>query len=152
MGIEVYFIMAFIGIITYFFWKWLFTRAVKDPKKRNIAIWVSTIVGTPILYLLIIISIFAAMSYYPEHDFDSVKWKNDSEKRYELTEDLIDSKMLIGKSPKEVEYLLGKADGIYNNIWVYDVGFVPALANIDPDIVEITFRNNKVASITQRGT
>jgi hypothetical protein len=152
MGIEVYFILLFIGVITYFFWRWALTKAIKNPRRRKITIWTTTIVGTPIIYVLIVFITFAAMNYYPEYDFDSVKWKNDKENRYELTKDLIDSRLLIGKSKNEVEQVLGKADSSDDNILVYDVGFVPTFANIDPDIIIITIKNNKVVSVIQRNT
>lgn len=152
MGLEVYFILLFIGVLTFFFWKWVFRKFLKNPKKRKIAIWVSTIVGTPILYATLIWSIFAASAYYPHREFDSEKWKNETHTRYELTDDLISRKLLIDKSKKEVEQLLGKGVNFESNQWVYYVGFVPGMFSIDPYIIEITFKNNKVINVKQRST
>ncbi|MEJ5995219.1 hypothetical protein WG904_12390 [Pedobacter sp. Du54] len=152
MGIEVYFILLLIGSVTFFFWKWLLTKGVKNPRKRKIAIWACTIIGTPILYLFIVWLAIFALSYYPDHKFDSEKWKNEPESRYELTKSLIGSKLLIGKSKREVEQLLGKTYDFKSNLWIYNVGFVPGLFNIDPDILEISFKNDKVVNVKRRGT
>ncbi len=152
MSIEVYFILLFIGFITFFFWRWLFKKLIKNTRNRKMAIWASTIIGTPIIYTSIILLFIAALFYYPEYKFDPEKWKNSPEKRYELTDDLINRKLLIGKSKNEVAKLLGIPLDFKSNVWVYVLGFVPALFNIDPDILEISFKNGRVIGVKQRNT
>lgn len=125
---------------------------IKNQKTRKIVILGSTIIGTPVLYVTIIWSIFVLATYYPKHEFDSEKWKNEKRIRYELTNDLITSELLLGKSKKEVEQLLGETSKFERNEWVYDVGFIPGMFNIDIDIIEISFKNNKVTNVKQRST
>lgn len=117
--------------------------------QRKIAIWASTIIGAPILYISII---WLIITYYPKHKFSFEKWKNQQETRYELTDDLINSKLLIGMQKSKVAQLLGKPSDLESNIWVYNVGFVPRLFNIDLDILEVCFENNKVVKVKQRRT
>lgn len=152
MSIEVYFILAIIGFCTFFICKSIFNKFIKEPKKKRIAIWLTTIIGTPIIYVLIILTFIFSISYYTEKNFDSKTWKNDVENRFELSGDLINSGLLIGKTKKQVEQILGKPEDFKADLWVYDLGFVPSLGNIDPDILEITFKNGKVIKVIQRNT
>ena len=46
---------------------------IKNQKTRKIVILGSTIIGTPVLYVTIIWSIFVLATYYPKHEFDSEK-------------------------------------------------------------------------------
>ena len=150
ISIEVYLIVIVIGICTYFFWSWLFKKTIKDNKKRKIATWCSTIFLSPIIYILIMLSFFYFLTYYPTYDFDKEKWKSNSENRYELSEDIIESKILIGKTKTEVIEILGEPDGNKEeNYWSYYLGYVPSLFNIDPDFLDINFENNKVVTVKQ---
>jgi hypothetical protein len=36
--------------------------------------------------------------------------------------------------------------------WAYDVGFVPGLFNIDPDVLDIYFKDGKVERVGQHET
>ena len=149
-SIEVYFIIIIIGIVTFFFWRWLFKKLITDTKKRKIATWFTTIFVTPVIYILIILAFVFSASYYPTHDFNKQKWVSDSEKRYELSENLIESKILIGKTKKEVTEILGEPDGSkQENYWSYYLGFKPSIGGIDPDYLDIEFKNDKVITVGQ---
>ena len=90
------------------------------------------------------------MSYHPNYDFDKEKWLANKEKRYEFSQDIIDSKMLIGKTKSEVLQILGdKIDNEQNDNWSYDLGFKPGFANIDPDVLDIEFKKGKVVDVVQ---
>ncbi len=91
-----------------------------------------------------------SITYYPKYSFDKNKWMNDKEERYELSGDLIKSKMLLGKTKQEVIQLLGD-EGKTNdeNTWNYKLGFRPELFNIDPDYLEIEFKDNMVVEVIQ---
>ncbi|MCO5945661.1 hypothetical protein [Mucilaginibacter flavidus] len=149
-SIEVYFILAILGLPVFFIWRRIFKNRDMQSRTKRIITWIATIVSTPILYVGIMLLIFMAMEYYPKHDFDRSAWVNDKDERYEYSDDIIDSKMLIGKSKAEVRKILGD-DGNVNdsNDWYYSLGFRPELFNIDPDSMEITFKNNKVISVQQ---
>jgi len=74
--------------------------------------------------------------------------------RYELTKDLIDSEILIGKTKAAIIAILGTDIGneTDEDLWYYDIGLVSSTGNIDPDILEISFKNGKVILVTQRST
>ncbi len=90
------------------------------------------------------------VGYYPTRNFDETVWRTDKEKRYEMTSDIIDRELLIGKTKEEIEKTLGGDYFKYNEShWGYGVGFVPGLFNIDPDILDIHFKDGKVESVGQ---
>jgi hypothetical protein len=96
--------------------------------------------------------IFSA-SYYPSNDFDKQEWEANVEERYKMSEDIIESKILIGKTKEEITKLLGQDFYSYNeNHIAYELGFVPGLFNIDPDVLDIYFENGKVIKVEQHQT
>ncbi len=150
VSIEVYFILIILGVPTYFFWRWVLKKFISDDKSRKVATLTATIFSTPFIYLVIVMLWIMSISYYPSADFDKQKWQNDIEKRYELTDDLIDNEVLIGKSMKQVKKLLGtdyQESG--KDRWSYYLGTKPALFAIDPDYLDIDFKNGRVIHVTQ---
>jgi hypothetical protein len=96
---------------------------------------------------------FFSMSYHPTHDFDKEKWFADKETRYELSEDIIESEMLIGKTKSEVRQILGDENNTdQSDHWSYYLGFRPGFANIDPDVLDIEFKDGKVIRVGQHET
>ena len=93
------------------------------------------------------------MSYHPTHDFDKEKWFADKETRYNLSEDIIESEMLIGKTKSEVRQILGDENNTdQSDNWSYYLGFKPGFANIDPDVLDIEFKDGKVIKVGQHET
>ena len=94
-----------------------------------------------------------SISYHPTHDFDKEKWFANKEKRYELSKNIIDSKMLIGKTKSEVRQILGdESNTDASDYWYYYLGFRPGFANIDPDVLDIEFKDGKVIKVGQHQT
>lgn len=153
VSIEVYLIFIVLGIPAFFIWRLLFKKFIKDDKRRKIAIWMATLITTPLIYIGIIMLWIFSMSYYPAHDFDKERWFLDKETRYELSEDIIDSEMLIGKTKSEVRQILGdESNADQSDHWSYYLGFRPGLFNIDPDVLDIKFKRGKVIRVKQHGT
>jgi amino acid transporter len=152
MGIEVIIINLVLAIPTYFICRLIFKR-IEDKGARRLTTWSVTIALTPIVYVGLIFVWFAFASYYPERDFDKEKWKADIEKRYEMTDDLVDNGKLIGKTKEEIKELLGQEDvNLDSSRWTYYIGFKPSIIGIDPDVLEIEFKDNKVSNCWTRGT
>jgi outer membrane protein assembly factor BamE (lipoprotein component of BamABCDE complex) len=94
-----------------------------------------------------------SLSYHPTNDFDKEKWFADKETRYELSEDIIESEMLIGKTKSQVRQILGDENNTdQSDHWSYYLGFRPGLANIDPDVLDIEFKDGKVLRVGQHET
>lgn len=152
MSFEVIIINLVISVPVYFICRKIF-KNIKDDKRKRLVIGLATIVITPVLYTGLIVAWVAALSYYPEKDFNTEKWNSDADKRYEMTDDLIESKILMGKTKQDVVNFLGQAEADFNNSqWSYYIGFKPGLINIDPDVLEIEFKDNKVVKCWTHGT
>jgi amino acid transporter len=153
VSIEVYLILFLLSIPTYFIWRWIFKKFIKEVEKRKVATWTATIIATPLIYIGLIVLWLFSMSYYPSHDFNKQKWFADKEMRYELSEDIIESEMLIGKTKSEVRKLLGDdGNSEESDHWSYYLGFRPGFANIDPDVLDIDFKEGKVIRVGQHET
>ena len=144
-----------IFLIIVFVLVWLFANTI-DKRK-----WVSLLISlalTPIAYFFVfypILNIFSG--YHHEKYFDAEAWKKKPAFRYEMANHL-KSELLIEKSKKEVELLLGESewfgwnDSIKANspeLWNYNLGFKPGALNDMQECVEIEFKNNIVTTIKQ---
>jgi outer membrane protein assembly factor BamE (lipoprotein component of BamABCDE complex) len=153
VSVEVFFILILLVIPTYYICRWLLKKYIQVEKTRKIASWTTTIIATPIIYFGIILLWLFSMSYHPTNDFDKQKWFANKETRYEISEDIIKNKMLIGKTKSEVRQLLGdEGNNNESNHWDYYLGFRPGIANIDPDVLDIEFKDGKVFKVGQHET
>lgn len=111
---------------------------------KNPFLWLTTLFVTPIIYVGLILTWISIETYYPERDFDKTKWADDIEKRYEYADDLVDNEKLIGLSRQEVKEMLGEPEHETENSMTYYIGFSPRnFIGIDPDYLEINFKDNK---------
>ena len=154
MSPEVPIIILIIAIPTYFISKWLLKKLKlgNESNRKYIAI-VPTIILTPLIYLGIIIIWIFSISYYPQQDFNKEKWDSNIEERYTMSEDIIESEMLIGKTKTEVLEILGTEYLTCDeNHITYYLGFVPGFVSIDHDVLDIYFENGRVVKVTQHQT
>ncbi len=151
MSPEVPIIVLILAIPTYFICKWLMTRLkVGNKRNRKFLAIIPTVILSPLIYVgLVMIWIFS-ISYYPTSDFDKNEWNSNIEERFKMSENIIESEILIGKTREEVIQMLGN-DFITNNESeiTYELGNVPGLFNIDPDYLDIKLKNGKVISVDQ---
>ena len=153
ISVDTYFIIIVLGIPTYYLFRWLLKKFIKVENTRNIATWTTTIIATPIIYFGIMLLWLISMSYHPTNDFDKQKWFENKKSRYEISEDIIESKMLIGKTKLEVRELLGdEGNKEESDHWNYYLGFRPGFPNIDPDVLYIEFKDGKVFKVGQHET
>lgn len=152
MGIEVLIINIVLAVPVYFVCRHLFKK-LKDSRFRQAGTWVTTILVTPVTYILLVMVLVEVLSYYPERTFDKEVWETDVENRYEIADDLIENGRLMGKSKDEIRDLLGEKEVDFNgDKWTYYIGTPPRLLQIDPDVLEIEFENDKVIKTYIRRT
>ena len=89
MGLDVIVINLILAIPTFFLCRLIFGK-IKDRGTRILTTLSTTFLLTPIVYVGLIVIWVSYVNYYPERDFDKERWKTDIEKRYEMTDDLID--------------------------------------------------------------
>ncbi len=154
MSIEVPIIVLILAIPIYFLSKWILKKwNFGNEKNRKYLAIIPSVVLSPIVYIGLIYLWIFSISYYPTNDFDKQTWKSNPEERYKMSEDIIESKILIGKTKQEIVELLGNDFYSYSeNHIAYGVGFVPGLFNIDPDVLDIYFENGKVTKVGQHET
>lgn len=153
---EVLIIMLFLSVPMFFVWRWLIGRWIKRPVPKNIAAVIVTAFAAPVVYVILIISLLSIILYYPKTEFNRKEWMRDKEIRYGMSKDIIDSKMLIGKSKKEVRQVLGN-EGSWSytgntddvDYWRYYLGFRPSIGGLDPDVLDVYFKNGKVVKVEQ---
>jgi hypothetical protein len=153
LSLEVYIINLIIGIPVFFILRWIFRKWIKNARTLKLVTWIGTLVCTPVTYIGLIVLWISITSYYPNSDFDKVKWNIAKEKRYEMSGDIIKSQMLIGKTKLEVLDILGyEGNKMESDTWYYDLGFVPRFMAIDPDVLTIIFANGKAIKVSQHET
>lgn len=150
---EIPIIALLIAVPTFLCWRWLFKKTIQTAWVRQGATWGATLVSVPLLYIAFIVAYISVVTYYPDRDFNREKWIADQETRYEYARDIIESKMLMGKTKAEVRELLGD-DGHRDtsDYWPYYLGFRPGLFNLDPDVLVIEFKEGKVVNVQQHET
>ncbi len=83
-----------------------------------------------------------------QKDFDQAAWAGIKDLRYEMKDDILESKMLENKTPTEVLQLLGEPSSkITDDIWIYDLGVSKAGFGWQFNDLKIYFQNNQVENI-----
>ncbi|HNQ27394.1 MAG TPA: hypothetical protein PKL92_05680 [Aquaticitalea sp.] len=143
-----------IFLIIVFVLVFLFVNTIDRRKWLTFTI---SIVVTPLVYFYgfyPMVNIFS--SYHHEKYFDSENWKSSPALRYEMSDDLVATKELIGRTKDDVTLLLGPYEwlswndtihGKDPNMWNYGLGIEPGALNDQKENMCITFRNNKVVDV-----
>ncbi len=147
-------IILILALPSYFVSKWVLKKLnLGTDKNRKLIALIPAIFLSPIIYIGLIYLWIFSVSYYPSNDFDKQEWETNMEERYKMSEDIMESKILIGKTKEEITELLGKDFYSYNqNHIAYEIGFVPGLFKMDPDVLDIYFENGKVTKVAQHQT
>ena len=130
---------------------------VNTIDKRKWLTFIISVVATPFIYFYgfyPMVNIFS--SYHHEKYFDSSSWKGSADLRYEMSDDLVASKELIGRTKDDVVMLLGTYewlswnDAIHDkdpNYWNYGLGIEPGAMNDMKDNMLVIFKNNRVVQV-----
>ncbi|WP_027137570.1 hypothetical protein [Gaetbulibacter saemankumensis] len=143
-------------LIIVFILVWLFANTIDKRKWLSFLI---SLVLTPIVYFYVLyplMNIFS--SYHHEKHFNVKNWKNSPALRYEMSHEIIQEELFLGKDKQQIEALLGKSewygwdDRIKENskdIWNYNLGFKPGAFNMNQECLELNFEKNKVVKVKQ---
>src|SRR6476661_6436005 len=124
MSAEVFMVCLILGIPIFFLSRWILKRSIKHNRARIVTTWTITIVGSYLLYHLLIALFILYLVYEPSRSFDQSAWKNNKNDRFEMADDLIKSRILIAKDSNQVIHVLGKPNYrlLKDNSFVYDMG------------------------------
>ncbi|MCA8831150.1 hypothetical protein [Hymenobacter pini] len=148
-----------LSVLSFFVWRWLVSKIPNNNSIHKNAFSIFMVICTsPVVFFVVLYLCLFSSVYYYKYGFDSRGWLKNPEKRYEMTTDMIESKMLIGKTKEEVSELLGDErrlewtkDGL--DCWQYYIGDKPTLgADLDPDAIDVYFKNGKVVQVYEHET
>ena len=149
-----YFLLAII-ILLYLIINWIVGKFIKKGISKTIITTVSSIILTPIVYSLFV-AIFLSFifyEYHPELKFNSIEWSENKKDRHHMRKDLIESKLLIGKTKNEIVGILGKPannfkiemDTLKN--WNYSMGSEGHGMGWKFHNLDLYFKNGKIDSV-----
>ncbi len=148
MSPEVPIIILIIAVPTFLILRWILKRFIQNKKTRNWTSIAGTIIIAPILYLVLVFSFFSYLFYEPQYDFDREKWFADKHSRFEMRDDIVESRILKGKSKSEIIELIGKpVSNDSTELWTYDLGMSGAGLGWQFNYLELTFENEQVSSV-----
>ncbi len=143
---------CFLSIPLFFLWYRLFKKYIINTKRRKLLTFLQRYSRYHLSILDQSLSGFL-LSAIIQIIVSIKKWSTNQETRYELSKDIIGSRMLIGKTKLEVLKILGDENNkIEENHWIYYLGTRPELFNIDPDMLKIEFIDGKVIKVSQHPT
>ncbi|PIQ48350.1 MAG: hypothetical protein COW03_10960 [Cytophagales bacterium CG12_big_fil_rev_8_21_14_0_65_40_12] len=151
MSFQAILFILILSIPIYLVCKWCLRKLkLGNDKNRKLIAILPTIILSPIIYSAVITLWIFSISYYPSMDFDQKTWNSSIKERYKMSKDIIESKMLIGKTKEEVVMVLGNKYASDNKESLsYELGFIPGLMNIDPSFLYIEFENGIVKNVYQ---
>ena len=149
-----YFLLVII-ILLYLIINWIVGKFIKKGISKTIITTVSSIILTPIVYSLFV-AIFLSFifyEYHPELKFNSIEWSENKKDRHHMRKDLIESKLLIGKTKNEIVEILGKPannskieiDTLKN--WNYSMGIEGHGMGWKFHNLDLYFKNEKIDSV-----
>ncbi|MFT4610994.1 MAG: hypothetical protein ACJA1H_000598 [Glaciecola sp.] len=130
---------------------------VKTIDKRIWLTFLVSLVFTPLVYFYAVypmINIFS--NYHHQKQFSSEIWQDKPSLRYELSDDMMTSEILIGQSKTAIESLLGTHEWLSwddskkdydTNKWNFGLGREPGAFNTKKECLELSFKNNKVIDL-----
>lgn len=147
-----------IVLITFATLHFLFKKLWKSNRRKKLTAFIISITMSPFLFYAflyyIIVLLFTFDSYYIETTFDSNVWKENSNERYKMSNDIITSDTLLSMSKDEIINLLGrnsksKVELETSNRWIYNMGSHGWGFRIKIYSLELKFDNNKVIQVKQ---
>ena len=157
MGNEVIFIVSVLALIFYLVISKFLKNNIKDNYFRIFIGLIISIMFGIIFYVFSVAGLIYFLTKEKSRDFDKKDWillNEDIEKRlhrYEMIDDLIDSRVLIDKDSIQVKELLGKPNykNTNENVWTYEAGTGGGFGFVD-HFLEIYYKKNKVQKIEHK--
>ncbi|MFL1011576.1 hypothetical protein [Flavisericum labens] len=133
---------------------WLFVNTID---KRKWLTFLVSLVLAPLVYFYVfypLLNIFS--SYHHQKHFDGEAWKEIPALRYEMSNEILNDSIFIGKTKAEVTQLLGKSEWYgwdesqkanSPENWNYNLGIKPGAFNNMQECLELKFDKNKVETV-----
>jgi hypothetical protein len=112
---------------------------LKRNDKIGLLFFIAFVLGTSLMYQF-------------EERFDENIWRSEPSRRYKLADDIIESRLLIGKTKVEVVALLGDSYStlsLNKESFIYRLGKPPSFLEPKMELLLIVFVNQKVIEVTR---
>ncbi|WP_299116286.1 hypothetical protein [uncultured Winogradskyella sp.] len=110
------------------------------------------IIKVIVFLLVVVVSSKLLISIFDER-FDKAKWHNKPLERYQMVHDIIESRLLIGKTKGDIISLLGQPNSVVSKPkrgFVYKLGTEPSFFNTEEEVkMLVIFQNEKVSKVTE---
>ncbi|MCK8479255.1 hypothetical protein [Psychroserpens algicola] len=106
-----------------------------------------------LMFFFVAFVVTSSLTWYFEERFDEGLWHSNPAKRYKLADDIIDNKLLIGKTKEEIISLLGEPEIFTEdskNYIIYKMGKSPSFKDHLGDRLIIFFDNNSVHQVLHK--
>ena len=110
---------------------------LKRYDKIGLFFFAACIIGTSLIWLF-------------EERFDSDNWQNQPTMRYKMVDDIVEQKLLLGKTKDEVIVLLGEPNSKTSEgkaVFLYNLGRPPSFFKTKREQLLIVFANQKVEKV-----
>ena len=141
-----------IAIPTFFILRRLLKKIIKTDLFRNITTLILTLLLTPLLFFGVVYTFLFILFHEPSRKFDKTSWQSESGKRFQMADDIIKRKILIGKDTTQIKDLLGDTNQKFQDSskqlhWTYEMGEGGGGLGFLFHSLEINFKNNKTVTI-----
>lgn len=100
------------------------------------------------LFFIIATIITLVLVFSFQKDFSVEKWQNEPQKRYQMIDDILESKRFMNQTKKEIIELLGQPNQVNQERFLYDLGQPESFFNSKSEILVLYFKNDKVNKVT----
>lgn len=146
-----------IVILLYLIINWIVGKFIRKGISKTIVTIASSVILTPIVYSIFVAIFFSFIfyEYHPELKFNSIEWSENKKDRHHMRKDLIESKLLIGKTKNEIVGILGKPENNFKiemdtlKSWNYSMGSEGHGMGWKFHNLDLYFKNGKIDSINK---
>lgn len=138
-----------IGIVVYFVIYGLTEKRIENERRRIFNSILGAVLISPVLYFLFFVGLMLIMTIEGSRNFTREDWLSATEEensKYQMADDLIETKLLLNKDSLEVKDIIGKTQSRDKNTWKYYLGFGGGFGFVDHEL-EITYINSKVVNV-----
>jgi cbb3-type cytochrome oxidase subunit 3 len=102
-----------------------------------------------LLFIICWVVYIFSLFHEPNKKFDKSKWLTEQAKRYEMANDIIESRILIGKDSNQIKQLIGEPDSRLKNSseYYYNMGMGAGGLGFKLHSLLLKFKNGQVDSV-----
>lgn len=146
-----YLYLLIICIPLFFIVNKILSKKVKYHNTRLILTLLAYLFFAFIMYQGLIALLHRKVSHIPKRTFKREEWLTEKTLRFQMIDDIINSKMLLGSDSNNVKKLLGEPSNRSNSnhLWIYDAGQGGGGMGFLFHYLNITYEEGKVIKVVK---